>query len=185
MSLPVFHLRLAHLSESELIADMHVQSWRVAYRGMLSDAFLDRELEADRRSHWQAKMIEIKNGLGEVVIAEVDGQPRGFLCVIRPDEANSVLVDNLHALPGHKGLGIGTRLLKFAHDWALEKRASSLHLFVLEPNTAAQGFYASRGWSNVGPVPDHVGNASIVALRFEHALAAPLPGSAPDLASRL
>ncbi len=166
-------LRPAEVYEAQLIAQMHSNSWRATYKGMLPDQFIDVELDGNRRDHWLMQLPEIRSGLGEVVIAEVDGQAAGFLCVIRPDQDNSVLVDNLHAMPGYKGLGIGTLLLEYAHDWAKARSASSLHLFVLEPNTVAAGFYASRGWTKVGAIDDHMGHVDIIALRYERAVSSP------------
>lgn len=161
-----FVLWPATLADAQLIARMHAQSWASAYRGILPEDFLDREVSADREKHWLARFEELANDAGEVLVAFQDDQPIGFVCLIAPDENGSVLVDNLHALPGARGSGLGTAMLGFAKKWARDRSATSLHLFVLEPNLAAIGFYESRGWRLAGRKDDTMGGIDITALRY-------------------
>src|SRR5471030_3156508 len=161
-----FVLRPATSADAPLIARMHALSWASAYRGILPDDFLDREMSAERETHWSTRFEELAAGAGEVVIAMHDDQPIGFVCLVSPDENGSVLVDNLHALPGAKGSGLGTAMLGFAEHWASDRAATSLHLFVLEPNVAAIGFYESRGWKLAGREDDTMGGIDIIALRY-------------------
>jgi GNAT superfamily N-acetyltransferase len=161
-----FVLRLATSADAQLIACMHAQSWASAYRGILPDDFLDREMSAERETHWNTRFAELAGGAGEVFIAIQDDQPIGFVCLVAPDENGSVLVDNLHALPGAKGSGLGTTMLSIAAQWSRDRGATSMHLFVLEPNVAAIGFYESRGWQPAGREDDTMGGIDIIALRY-------------------
>jgi GNAT superfamily N-acetyltransferase len=161
-----FMLRQATSTDAQLIAGMHAQSWASAYRGILPDDFLDREMSAERETHWQTRFEELAAGAGEILIAIQDDRPIGFICLVAPDENGSVLVDNLHALPGAKGSGLGTAMLTVAAQWARERGATSLHLSVLEPNVAAIGFYESRGWKLAGREDDTMGGIDIIALRY-------------------
>jgi GNAT superfamily N-acetyltransferase len=161
-----FVLRPATSADAKLIATMHAQSWASAYRGILPDDFLDREMAAERETHWHARFEELAAGAGEALIAMQDDRPIGFVCLVTPDENGSVLVDNLHALPGAKGTGLGTAMLTVAAQWARDRGATSMHLFVLEPNVAAIGFYESRGWRLAGRENDTMGGINIIALRY-------------------
>jgi GNAT superfamily N-acetyltransferase len=161
-----FVLRPATPADAQLIASMHAQSWASAYRGILPGDFLDREMPAERETHWNTRFEELAAGAGEVLIAIQDDRPIGFVCLVAPDENGSVLVDNLHALPGAKGSGLGTAMLAVAAQWARDRRAASMHLFVLEPNVAAIGFYESRGWQLAGREDDTMGGINIIALRY-------------------
>lgn len=116
-------LRDATPEDRDLIISMHVRSWMAAYRGLLPDAYLDRDIHAERAAHWATHLPELMQGAGRVVIALHGGEAVGFTCLIEPDEHGSVLVDNLHALPGHKGLGTGTAMLAEAIRWARERGA--------------------------------------------------------------
>jgi GNAT superfamily N-acetyltransferase len=81
-----------------------------------------------------------------------------------------VLLDNLHALPGYQGIGVGKLLLRAAEDWARAQGAAQLYLYVLEGNTPAIGFYERQGWQCVGAEPDHMGGVDITALRYVYRL---------------
>jgi ribosomal protein S18 acetylase RimI-like enzyme len=162
--------RVATGEDTTLIASMHARSWAATYRGMLPDAYLDHEVFAERAAHWQIRMAEIEAGAGCVLIAQQDKEPVGFVCTIEPDDTGSVLVDNLHALPGYKGLGIGSALLAQAERWARERSAREMYLSVLERNAAAIGFYESRGWQRGAREADRVAGADVFSLRYARPL---------------
>ena len=49
--------RTALPSESARVAELHAASWRSAYRGYLSDAYLDTDIVAERARVWQARFV--------------------------------------------------------------------------------------------------------------------------------
>ena len=94
-------------SETDVIAELHTISWMSAYRGLLSDEYLDNNLLDERRKHWTEKMTALTKK-EFVLVAEQNGVLVGFVAVLDIPEAGfDVLVDNLHVLPELKGLGIG------------------------------------------------------------------------------
>lgn len=159
-------LRAATVDDTALIASMHTRSWASAYRGILPDTYLDRDLQGERVAHWNTRMKDVAARAASVFIAEHEGEPVGFICLVEPDETGSVLVDNLHAMPGHRGLGTGTVMLDEAARWARSRGARQLYLSVLEQNAAAIGFYESRGWTCAEREADHVGGIDVVSLRY-------------------
>lgn len=162
------HLRLRRATADDvaLIASVHALSWTSAYRGILPDDFLDRDVTSELAAYWRARTTELADGTRCVFIAESDGEPVGFVCVARPDESGSALVDNLQALPGHRGLGAGTAMLDEAARWARSHGARQLHLSVLEANAAAIGFYESRGWTFSLREADRVGGVDVFSLTY-------------------
>ena len=154
---------------------MHTRSRVLAYRGMLSDHYLDHEAKAEALALWPAKLGELAAGAGQLLIAERDQAAVGFICMLKPDERGSVYIDNLHAMPEHKGSGAGTAMLDEARRWALSFGATRLHLLALDTNVAAIGFYESRGWKWVGRKNDRMGEADVVALVYALALDPTLP----------
>ena len=169
-SKPLLTLRNAALSDVDLINDIHVRSRRVTYRGQVSDHYLDVAMPEASLADWRRKVPELLAGAGYVVIAQVDGAPVGFVCAFAPDARGSVYINNLHALPERKGLGVGTALLDAAAHWARERGATAMHLKVLESNAAAIGFYESRGWRCIERVDDAWAGEKIVALVYATAL---------------
>jgi GNAT superfamily N-acetyltransferase len=159
-------LRDATLADLAAIDDLHVRSRRATYRGQVSDHYLDVTMPAASRADWAHKLPGLLAGGGRVLLAEVDGKAIGFVCAVAPDERGSVYVNNLHALPQHKGLGVGTALLDAVARWARGVGARAMHLKVLESNQAAIGFYESRGWRCVDRVDDAWAGEAIVALVY-------------------
>jgi ribosomal protein S18 acetylase RimI-like enzyme len=151
-------------ADAATIADLHTASWRSAYRGMLRDDYLDGDIASERRQAWAARLgqpVDANYGF----IAESEAGPAGFVFMLGQDDPTwGTLVDNLHVLPGLKGLGIGRRLLGAA---ALETQrrypGQRVHLFVYEANVAARRFYAGVGGREVerGPVDPPGGGSQI------------------------
>jgi ribosomal protein S18 acetylase RimI-like enzyme len=137
-------------TDAATVADLHTASWRSAYRGMLRDAYLDGDIATERRQVW-AERLETPAEANYGFIAEAEAAPVGFVFLLGGVDATwGTLVDNLHVLPGHKGRGIGRRLLEAA---ARETRrrfpADPVYLYVFEKNLAARRFYASVGGREV------------------------------------
>jgi ribosomal protein S18 acetylase RimI-like enzyme len=132
------------------VAELHAASWRSAYRGMLRDAYLDADVGDDRLRTWTARLANpIDSQFGFIAHSGTD--PVGFVFMLgREDSTWGTLVDNLHVLPGHKGRGIGRRLLEAAaHETGRRYPGERVHLFVFEKNLAARRFYASIGGREV------------------------------------
>jgi GNAT superfamily N-acetyltransferase len=164
-------LRPATLDDAALIASIHSASWQAAYRGLLPDAFLDGEVARERAAYWEARLGAPGGERRIVLIAQLGTEPIGFVCVERqPGSAWGVLLDNLHALPGYQGMGVGKLLMRAAEDWARAQGETQLYLYVLEGNTPAIGFYERQGWQFVGAEPDHMGGVDITALRYVYRL---------------
>ena len=163
---PALTLRGATIADLAAIDDIHASSRRVAYRGQVSDHYLDVTMPAASLADWQRKLPELLDGAGRVLIAESDGEAIGFVAAFAPDEAGSVYINNLHARPDRKGLGAGSALLDAAAQWARASGARAMHLKVLETNTPAIGFYESRGWRCVARVDDTWAGEQIVALVY-------------------
>lgn len=166
-------LRPAGLADAGRIAELHADSWRRHYRGAYADSFLDGDVITDRHQLWAARLAE-PDGTA-TILAEDDEGLAGFVHVMLDhDERWGSLVDNLHVRFARKRSGIGRTLITAAAA-AVTERADrpALHLWVLEQNTAAQGFYAAVGGIQVerGLVPPPGGiegrlNGSPACLRF-------------------
>ncbi len=143
-------IRDANVSDLEKIVRLHTQSWRIAYRGILSDAFLDGDLIADRRVLWKSR-FDKPAAQQSIAVAEINGVLVGFACSFGSHDAKwGTLLENLHVAPDYKGAGIGTQLVSHVARWCIRTQASDrLHLWVLADNRAAQGFYQRLGGSEV------------------------------------
>lgn len=164
-------LRPATLADAALIASIHSASWQATYRGLLPDSFLDDEVSHERAAYWEARLNAPGSERRMVLIAQLADEPIGFVCVEQqPESTWGVLLDNLHALPGYQGIGVGKLLMRAAEDWTREQGEAQLYLYVLEGNAPAIGFYERQGWQFVGAEPDHMGGVDITALRYIYKL---------------
>jgi GNAT superfamily N-acetyltransferase len=147
-------LRDATAGDAALLAQFHTESWRSAYADILDPGYLAREMEGERRAHWQAHLPAVLAGLGRILIAERDGDVLGFVCALRERDPDwGGYIDNLHVRPQRKGEGIGKVLLDAALGWLHSTGEAKAYLWVYEANLPARGFYEREGWRNAQQLP--------------------------------
>jgi len=160
------NIRDAKLSEAAAIATLHATSWMSAYRGLLSDEYLDNNLEGERKKYWLEIMPTIKDN-EFVLVAEQGGELVGFVAVLdQPDAGFDALVDNLHVRPDLKGRGIGSELLRAVGKRLLTTHRNSFYLFVLQGNTSAENFYLKKGGRPMDILTREFGGRVAQATRF-------------------
>jgi ribosomal protein S18 acetylase RimI-like enzyme len=144
-------IREAKQADAEAIASLHAASWRTAYRGALSDAYLDGPIEVERFEVWRSRFTNpAKNQF--VSVAESRQQLVGFVCAYGgQDEKWGTFLDNLHVAPQLKRQGVGARLMGELASWSSTKYpGQGVYLWVLQSNLAAQRFYERMGGENAG-----------------------------------
>jgi ribosomal protein S18 acetylase RimI-like enzyme len=148
--------RIANINDAANIANLHAESWRNTYRGMMSDAYLDGDVHTERQTHWQTR-FDAPTENQYIFVAEKEGKLAGFVCVYGADDAKwGSLIDNLHVLPDLKRRGIGKRLILEGMIWARENYPQSgVYLWVFEANLPSQQFYEVMGGENVERVLHH------------------------------
>ncbi len=142
--------RCIQTTDAEILATLHIASWRSAYRGILRDTYLDAGLVDDRHAVWREQLGNLTpSHFGFIV--EIEAQPVGFVFLRGDDDPTwGTLIDNLHVLPHLKGNGLGRRLMAVAAQEASDRYPNAgLYLWVFEQNTQARGFYAHLGGRSV------------------------------------
>ena len=153
-------LREATDHDSAAIARLHAESWRSAYRGLLSDDYLDHRVHAERATLWQTRFSEKDSKPFFVILAETGAQLAGFACVFPQDHPTfGSFLDNLHVAPQSTRQGIGRQLLVgVARRLIAQKTPGGLYLWVIEKNRRARRFYSKAGAIEVEcvelPMPD-------------------------------
>ena len=143
-------MRVAAVGDAATIADLHARSWRSAYRGSLSDAYLDGPIFGERQAFWTERLRHATPGVW-TSLAERDGAPVGFVCALQDHDARwGTLIDNLHADPAAKRQGIGRAMLQtLGEHLASVATRTPVHLFVLDANRDAVAFYLRLGGESV------------------------------------
>lgn len=123
-------LRTALTSDASAIAWLHAQSWRIAYRGILSDDYLDGPLFENRLAVWQQRLREDDSQQQLVLLTGKRDCLSGFVCAhLDADPKWGALLDNLHVHPDHRRCGLGRRLMAAAAQWVKQQRPQSADFF--------------------------------------------------------
>ena len=134
-------------ADADPVAALHAASWRSAYRGMLSDDYLDSGVDADRQAFWRERLQGPGTAPSFGIVAEdAAGQMIGFTYVLlHHDPVWGSLIDNLHVHPECKGGGIGRQLLQAVATQLGPEHTQPVFLWVLDANDPAKRFYARMG----------------------------------------
>ncbi|HJL06046.1 MAG TPA: GNAT family N-acetyltransferase [Polyangiaceae bacterium LLY-WYZ-15_(1-7)] len=138
-------LRRARVADAAAVAQVHAESWQVAYAGVLPRSYLATLRPEPLARYWARRLRR-----GEPMhVATVRGALVGF-SLVGAGQAQSFggrlgELFMLYVRPSHWRRGLGAAL--FAESMALLEEAGAywLHVWVLAENRAAQGFYAGRG----------------------------------------
>lgn len=144
-------IRIANARDAATIANLHAESWRIAYRGMLQDDYLDRKIFPERLALWEER-FRACTANQYVVVAEIEAKVAGFACAYGDeDPVWGSFLDNLHVTPAYKRKGIGSALMRDVAQWSLRSwPGCGMYLWVLESNTPAVRFYENVGGRCVG-----------------------------------
>ena len=139
-------LREAVFSDYKAIAQLHADSWKKTYRGILSEDYLKNEVDADRLNVWHQRLQQPdKNQRTGVALR--NNEIVGFCCaILNDDPVFGTLIDNLHVSSTVQKSGIGRALLTDLAQYICEKCGDRrMYLWVYPSNTNARIFYERLG----------------------------------------
>jgi GNAT superfamily N-acetyltransferase len=171
------HIRRAEVADARRIADVHVRSWQVGYRGILPQDLLDGLDRQQRVPRWEARIGQSGWPIGVTLVAEEVDRLVGFahLCPTRDDDQDPASVGEVasfYVAPEVWGQGIGRALMDVSRETLIAADFFAASLWVLDTNARAIGFYQALGWRSDGAVKhDIMGGTPIRDLRYRRALA--------------
>ncbi|MHA7264665.1 GNAT family N-acetyltransferase [Arthrobacter sp. TMN-37] len=134
--------------DARSLTEVHAAAWRAAYRGVMTDEFLDG-MDLDRMSDgWRRGIATPAEGTVPL-LAEVAGEVVGFVIVGPPDADAEPGTGQLYALNVHPSWwaqGIGSALFTAAEQKLGDLGYGRAFLWVEKNNHRAIRFYSSRGW---------------------------------------
>ena len=140
-------VRVANIADADAIAQIHVETWRTAYRGQISDAILDAQSVERRSLFWRERLTQPK---GSVFVVEEDGIV-GFCDLIpsRDSDAGQRIgeIAAIYVLSQHWRKGAGRALCDYALAEARQQGYESVTLWVLASNSIAKNFYEAMEFS--------------------------------------
>lgn len=144
-------VRAAVEADARSIAEVHVETWRVAYKGQVPDDYLESLSVDQREDMWRVMLADTGS---QTFVIEHDARVVGFANVSpsRDEDATPTTGElaAIYVLPERWGDGAGHALLGFALDALRDVRNASATLWVLDTNTRAQAFYEAHGWAADG-----------------------------------
>lgn len=144
-------LRLARQADAEPVAQLHAESWRQTYRGMMADEFLDGDVVSNRSQVWRRRLTSPT--ANQLVCVATEGEELlGFVCAYGADDPRwGSLIDNLHVATPWKRRGVGQALMREASHWLCTHYARlGVYLWVMEENHAARRFYERLAAAHAG-----------------------------------
>ena len=147
-------IRQAQPDDAELVADAHITAWRVAYRGVIVDEFLDSpQFAQSRRAGWHRRLHEGRSSSAdpcdEILVPVLDGRVVGFGHVgakLGTEATNTGELYGFYLHPDAWGSGAAASLIEACHA-AMVTRFKTAELWVLRDNPRARRFYERHGWS--------------------------------------
>ena len=148
-------IREAVPKDARAIAEIHVRSWRAAYRGQLTDDYLDGLTVQDRLEQHRQSLEQPRAGW-VTWVADDAGTVTGFAVTGPSEDADAgERTGELYAIyldPDQIGTGLGRRLSEHALEDLRSRGFDTATLWVLETNERARRFYEAAGWTHDGTV---------------------------------
>ncbi|AHI00116.1 GNAT family N-acetyltransferase [Kutzneria viridogrisea] len=184
-------VRRALQGDAGELARINVAAWQHAYRGLVSDALLDRMLPESRLKGWQ-RWLAMPDPDG-VFLAEDEQGGVGAYCGVcearDPEDVHEDLSTGellaLYGDPERKGTGAG----RAAHQAGLDHLAAQgfryAVLWVFQDDAASRSFYEHHGWRHDGAVREYdVDGQRLMTVRYGRFLRAPGRRSRPPSVPR-
>jgi ribosomal protein S18 acetylase RimI-like enzyme len=166
-------VRGATVDDARMIAEVHVASWRWAYRGQMPDRILDSLSVDEREANWRRSL---EDGKAQAAVAiDAAGALVGFVETgpAGDDDADEWTgeVYALYLLQQVAGSGVGSALLRCGEDALRAGGFRRSTLWVLESNARAHRFYERDGWAFDGRRSTyHIGDDELPILRYAREL---------------
>ena len=139
-------VRPARAVDAAVIARIHVDTWRTAYKGLIPDAHLASLSYEKRERLWggilatpaKTTVLIAENGRGEAVGFVSGGEERGGHAVYKGE------LYGLYVLDAWQGRGVGRQLVRALTTQLMRQGFDTMLLWVLEKNPST-AFYERLG----------------------------------------
>ncbi|HEY7565202.1 MAG TPA: GNAT family N-acetyltransferase [Acidimicrobiia bacterium] len=158
-------VRPAGIADAPSIGRIHVESWQVAYDGVLPTDFLTG-LSIASREEWWRRRLAIPIDRGAVLVVESEGEVRGFSSV-GPSAGVEGEVYAIYLDPACFRRGLGRELMASSEAALRDHGFGEAVLWVLEANRRARSFYESVGWRADGAIKlEEIGGQQVTEVRY-------------------
>jgi len=163
-----YMIRFATTADANRIAEIHVATWRDAYRGIVPDSFLASMSVEEHVARWRGR-IEANAKL--VFVHEHEGRIDGFVSMGAGRDVDAKTDGEIYALyiaSESWRNGIGRALMEKAEEELQSRGLNRIVLWVLGRNDRARRFYGSVGYAPEGRTKETtIGDTVLTELRYE------------------
>ncbi|MBH9965565.1 L-amino acid N-acyltransferase YncA [[Bacillus] enclensis] len=137
-----YHIRKAVPEDAEGIADVHINSWKTTYKGIVSDDYLDSLNVEERKVRWEG----ILSGPHQTYVCVLDtGKIAGFVSIGRErDKQYEGELYAIYLLKENQRTGIGSAIFRFAMAELKAQGHSNMLVWVLKENPSKHFYYQFR-----------------------------------------
>jgi ribosomal protein S18 acetylase RimI-like enzyme len=168
--MPAFHIREAKREDLLAMATVRVKTWRATYKGILSNAFLEKLSYRNVADHWKKIFWQASEpGVG-LFVAENERDEIIGIAICGPEQNRDAEYRGeiyvLYVLPEHQNQGIGKALVSACVRHLIrELGAKTMLIWVIAENPYRQ-FYESLGGKQVREKQQEVGGKTIVEAGY-------------------
>ncbi len=165
-------LRLAVSDDAPMLAKLHVDSWRAAYRDLVPPSTLER-FTCERRE--QAFRASLAAHAEETYLIQESEEYVGLLTLGAARDSDVDIkttgeIWGIYIAPEHWRHGVGSAVVREAEAILVSKGYRVIVLWVLEDNFQARLFYAAMGYRADGAAKNVNWGTVLEALRYRKEL---------------
>jgi ribosomal protein S18 acetylase RimI-like enzyme len=173
-------IRPAQLEDARQIAEVHVATWRDAYRGIVPDSLLDSLSIEAWTELWQERLTGIGKAINLVLV--LDEKIIGWVAVgpVRDSDCDPQRTQQVYGIylrSEYWGQGQGKELYSAAEHQMCQSGAIDAILWVFRDNIRACRFYEGRGYAidRTQSEQAYKGDPSMIEVRYRKILSSLIP----------
>jgi ribosomal protein S18 acetylase RimI-like enzyme len=171
-------IRDAGVEDARALAELHVRSWRAAYRGFIADAVLRSLSVEDREAMWSELLSAERSDSFTLLLPGAAGTLAGFCSIALPSrdsdaESDTAEVAAIHIAPASCRRGVGSDLLTASIERLRDGPWHSVTAWVFADNANARAFFWRRGFVIDGSEKVYAEHGGATEIRLRRALTLP------------
>ena len=172
----VLSIREPLVDDAEAIAAIQVAGWQTAFRGIVSEGYLDALDPAPEAAGWRIGIARPPSERKRIFVAELESEIVGFVTIFpsRDDDLDPDHVGEVGAIyvsPGHWRQGVGRALMARAIDALRSLDLTDAILWTLAASKRSRSFYEAGGWRTDGSTKQIDLGCPVTLVRYRLSLA--------------
>lgn len=166
----LFRIRAARQNDFEGIAKVRVDTWRVAYKGIVPDSFLDELSYQNIAERWREVFWEKKSPGVAAFVAENEWEDIVGIAICGPEQTHDSIylgeIYILYVLPQYQNQGIGHALVAACVRHLEQQLSANTMLIWTLAESPYRRFYESLGGKAVREKTKEIGGKMVPEVGF-------------------